>query len=295
MFQKKVRPSPISDAFYELLMQIYENNNQIDYIDPNIFVEKITSLHRHFYGNQQHDTQEFCRFLLQDFNCELNEVENPSSYRKEIAYNKDKKQMFIDYKNDCLSKENSFITDLFIGYFSFEYSCECGLKEYSFSQFLDLPLQMEPGFHRFDLLQMLKNTFKKKSIVDMAENCAVCNRTSHKTEMMRIASLPQILIISLQRINPDNGKKNNSPVNFSESMDLTEIIDTEISENYSLRYNLFAVTLHVGEINTGHYFSYIKIGNIWFCFEDIRVYKIGPHIDLTSKEIYTLFYMRSNY
>ena len=295
MFQKKIRPSPISDAFYELLIQIYENNNQIDYIDPNIFVEKMTSLHRHFYGNQQHDAQEFCRFLLQDFNCELNEVENPSSYRNEIAYNKDKRQMFINYKNDCLSKENSFITDLFIGYFSFEYTCECGFKEYSFSQFLDLPVQMDPGFHRFDLLQMLKNTFKKKSIVDMAENCAVCNRTSHKTEMMRIASLPQILIISLQRINPDNGKKNNSPVNFTESMDLTQIIDTDISDNYSSIYNLFAVTNHVGEINTGHYFSYIKIGNIWFCFEDIRVYKIGPHIDLTSKEIYTLFYMRSNY
>jgi ubiquitin C-terminal hydrolase len=295
MFQKKIRPSPISDAFYELLIQIYENNNQIDYIDPNIFVEKITSLHTHFYRNQQHDAQEFCRFLLQDFNCELNEVENPSSYRKEIAYNKELKQMFIDYKNDCLSKENSFISDLFLGYFYFEYSCECGLKEYSFSQFLDLPVQMDEGFHRFDLLQLLKNTFKKKSIVNMAENCAFCNRTSYKTEMMRIASLPQILIISLQRINPDNGKKNNSPVNFSENMDLSEIIDTQISDNYSSRYNLFAVTNHVGEINTGHYFSYIKIRNIWFCFEDIRVYKIGPHIDLTNKEVYTLFYMRNNY
>ena len=30
--------------------------------------------------------------------------------------------MFNNYKKDCLSKENSLITDLFIGYFSFEYS-----------------------------------------------------------------------------------------------------------------------------------------------------------------------------
>ena len=293
IMQKKAHPTPISEAFYELLLQIYDNNNQEDYINPGGFVEKFTSLHNQFYGNQEHDTQEFCRFLLQDFNCELNQVLNPSIYRKEMAYDRDKRKMFKNYKDDCHTKENSIITDIFIGYFSFEYNCECGFKEFSFSQFLDLPVQMNSGINGFDLFQMLQNNFYRKSYVDMGENCRFCKRTSKKEEIMRVAYLPQVLIISLQRINK-NGMKNEAPVRFYEGLDLREIIDAEISDGSSTKYNLFAVTNHIGEINTGHYFSYIKIGKNWYCFEDSKVYKVGYQINMTSKDVYTLFYMRSN-
>jgi ubiquitin C-terminal hydrolase len=296
ILQRKTNSTPISEAFYELLLQIYDNNNnsQEDYINPGSFVEKFTSLHNQFYGNQEHDTQEFCRFLLQDFNCELNQVTNPSIYKKEMAYDRDKKKMFKNYKNDCHTKENSIITDTFIGYFSFEYNCECGFKEFSFSQFLDLPVQMNSGINGFDLFQMLQNNFYKKSYVDMGENCRFCKRTSKKEEIMRVAYLPQVLIISLQRINPKNGMKNEAPVRFYEGLDLREIIDAEISDGSSTKYNLFAVTNHIGEINTGHYFSYIKIDKNWYCFEDSKVYKIGYQINMRSNEVYTLFYIRSN-
>ena len=294
ILQRKTNSTPISEAFYELLLQIYDNNNQEDYINPGGFVEKFISLHNQFYGNQEHDTQEFCRFLLQDFNCELNMVTNPSIYKKEMAYDRDKKKMFKNYKNDCHSKENSIITDTFIGYFSFEYNCECGYKEFSFSQFLDLPVQMNSGINGFDLFQMLQNNFYKKSYVDMGENCRFCKRTSKKEEIMRVAYLPQVLIISLQRINPKNGMKNEAPVKFYEGLDLREIIDAEISDGSSTKYNLFAVTNHIGEINTGHYFSYIKIDKNWYCFEDSKVYKVGYQINMKSNDVYTLFYIRSN-
>ena len=294
IFQKKIRETPISKAFYELLTQIYENNNREDYLNPVNFVENITSLHKQFYGNKEHDTQEFCRFLLQDFNYELNEVVSPSSYKKELEKNRNKKQMFLNYLDDCLSKENSIITDTFIGYFSFEYDCDCGFKEFSFSQFLDLPVQMNSNSSRYDLFQMIQESFCRKSYVDMGENCSFCNRTSKKYEMMKIALLPQILIISLQRINPYSGTKNDSPVKFYEGMDLRDIVDTEISDITYTKYNLFAVTNHVGKINTGHYFSYIKIGKNWYCFEDSKVYKVGYQIDMTSKEAYTFFYIKTN-
>ena len=295
IFEKNIRPCPISDAFYELLLQIYDNNHneQNDYINPCNFVDKFCSLHNQFYGNHEHDTQEFCRFLLQDFNCELNEVVSPSSYNKELPRS-NKKEMFFNYRKDCLSKEASLITDLFIGFFSFEYICECGYKEYTFSQFLDLPIQMNSNINGFDLFQMIQNNFYRKSHVDMGENCKFCKRTSKKNEIMRIASLPQILIISLQRINQHNGKKNEVPVKFYEGIDLREIIDYELSDGSSTKYNLFAVSNHVGEINTGHYYNYIKIGKIWYCFEDSKVFQVGYQIEMNSREVYTLFYTRNN-
>ena len=288
--------TPIANSFYYLLAQITENNRieKNESINPLIFVDTFRSIHKNFEEFKEHDTQEFCRYLLQDLNSELNEVNIPSSYKKELPKNKNKKESFDLYMKDCLSKEKSIITDLFIGYFSFEYDCECGYKEYTFSQFLDLPIQMDSNVHGYDLYQMLRNNFYKKSYVDMGENCSFCRRTSKKNELMKIARLPYILIISLQRIDPRSGTKNNASVKFYEGLDFKEIIDPETQRADLTKYDLFAISNHIGNINTGHYFSHIKIGNIWYCFEDSKVYKIGPQIDMNTQEVYTLFYKRKD-
>ena len=283
---------PVSDSFYELLLQMYETNN--DYINPSNFVNTFINLHNNFKRNQENDTQEFCRYLLQDFNYELNIITAPSNYKIELPKSKDKNEMFINYKKDCLSKEKSIITDIFIGYFSFEYYCECGYKQYTFSQFLDLPIQMSSNVQGYNLYQMLRDNFYKKTYVDMGKNCSFCGRTSKKNETMKIAYLPDILIISLQRINAKYGTKNESYVQFFEGMDLRDIIDTEIKNGGDTKYDLFAISNHIGQINSGHYFSNIKIGKDWYCFEDSKVYKIGAHIDMNTKEVYTLFYKRHN-
>jgi ubiquitin C-terminal hydrolase len=292
VFKEQSNSTPISNSFYYLLTQISENNTyeKNDSINPLIFVDTFKKLHKNFEGFQEHDTQEFCRYLLQDLNNELNQVQYPSSYKKEMAKNKTKKESFDLYVKDCLSKENSIITDLFIGYFSFEYKCECGFREYSFSQFLDLPIQMDANVQGFDLYQMLRNNFYKTSYVDMGETCSFCRRTSKKNEIMKIAKLPNILIISLQRINPKTGMKNNANVKFYEGLDLKEIIDPETQRADYTKYDLFAISNHIGSINTGHYYSNIKIGQNWYCFEDSKVYKIGPQIEMNTQEVYTLFY-----
>ena len=289
---KNSKTYPISNSFYELLLQMYETNK--DYINPINFVNTFINIHNNFKKYQENDTQEFCRYLLQDFNYELNIIESPSNYKKELPKKDNKNEMFINYKNDCLSKEKSIITDLFIGYFSFEYICECGYKQYTFSQFLDLPIQMDSNIQGYDLYQMIRNNFYKKSYVDMGENCSFCKRTSKKNEIMKIAYLPNILIISLQRINPKYEIKNESYVKFYEGFDLRDIIDTDIKDIKETKYDLFAVSNHIGHINSGHYFSHIKIGNEWYCFEDSKVYKIGVQIDMNTKEVYTLFYKRHN-
>ena len=265
--------TPISNTFYNLITELTDNSRfyNKDFINPVEFVDTFRNIHQNFEKYQEHDTQEFCRYLLQDFNKELNEVKTPISYKAELPKNKNKRESYLNYVKYCLSKEKSIITDLFKGFFSFEYTCECGYKEYSFSQFLDLPVQMDSNVYGYDLYQMLKNNFYKKSYVDMGENCSFCRRTSKKNENMKIALLPNILIISLQRINPKNGMKNEALVKFYEGIDFREIIDTEIQRTNSTKYNLFAISNHIGNINSGHYYSQIKINNNWYCFEDSKV------------------------
>ena len=99
----------------------------------------------------------------------------------------------------------------------------------------------------------------------------------------------------MQRINAQTGTKNNATVKFYEGLDFKEIIDPEIQRADKTKYDLFAISNHIGNINTGHYYSHIKIGQNWYCFEDSKVYKIGPQIDMDTKEVYTLFYKMKDY
>ncbi len=78
-FKNGIRPTPISNVFYELLLNV--SNEQYTYFIPSNFKDSFTSLHKEFFDNLEHDTQEFCRFLLQDFNRELKTIETPSSYK----------------------------------------------------------------------------------------------------------------------------------------------------------------------------------------------------------------------
>ena len=78
--------APISNSFYNLLAQITDNSQfeQKDFINPNNFINIFYEIHNNFERYQEHDTQEFCRYLLQDLNSELNEIKIPSSYKKEL-------------------------------------------------------------------------------------------------------------------------------------------------------------------------------------------------------------------
>ena len=67
-------------------------------------------------------------------------------------------------------------------------------------------------------------------------------------------------------------------------------IDNELEGNSLTKYKLFAITNHIGNLNTEHYYSYIKINNEWYYFTDSKVIKNNPDYD--SNEVYTLFYIR---
>ena len=78
-FKNGIKTTPIFYVLYELLLNV--SNEQYTYFSPSNFKDSFTSLHKEFFDNLEHDTQEFCRFLLQDFNRELNTIETPSSYK----------------------------------------------------------------------------------------------------------------------------------------------------------------------------------------------------------------------
>lgn len=59
-------------------------------------------------------------------------------------------------------------------------------------------------------------------------------------------------------------------------------------------YDLFAVVLHTGTLNGGHYTSVVKNKESWYEFNDDRVFKIQKHETnkIVSNHAYILFYQK---
>ena len=60
--------------------------------------------------------------------------------------------------------------------------------------------------------------------------------------------------------------------------------------NRSCMYDLLSVVVHVGEIDTGHYVSYCRVGDQWFAFNDHRV-ELASNSDVLGAKAYLLFYI----
>jgi len=109
----------------------------------------------------------------------------------------------------------------------------------------------------------------------------------------RIASLPKILILSINRA--FLGKNlNNSYLSFDETLDLKDYIDDDICKEKSTTYTLFAINECKGIIKErGHCYSYIKISNKWFKFDDHIYYEERPNFN--SKYVIGLYYIKNNF
>ena len=78
----------ISKQFYSLCKEVSSCISSA--CSPYDFKSAFGSKHSMFSGYNQHDTQEFCRILLEDMNSELNEVLHPAPYKELSTLNKSK-------------------------------------------------------------------------------------------------------------------------------------------------------------------------------------------------------------
>ena len=119
-------------------------------------------------------------------------------------------------------------------------------------------------------------------------------KKTHK-KIIKFSQPPNILILSLQRINGRTEKKNNCLVKFPEFLDIKDYIDKDcgyINENI---YELYGIGNHNGNINLGHYYAYIKLnGKKWYDFNDSKVNRYFKSEDSSSSS-YALFYKKKQW
>ena len=77
---------------------------------------------------------------------------------------------------------------------------------------------------------------------------------------------------------------------------MSEFLDHDCGFDMQPFYDLYAVVNHIGNIESGHYFSYIKFHQRenWYEFNDSSVKNIGNNIE-SFPYAYALFYIKNDH
>ena len=286
--------TPISQKFAELCKEFISTSSYA--ISPDDFKTEFGYKHRMFSGYRQQDTQEFCRFLLEDMNSELNEVKHPAPYKELSTLDKTKEQCDKEFDELFRKRENSLIMDVFYAQLINIFKCTCNFETYSFQKILDFPLLLQKN-KSISIEELLNEYFEGESI-EFGTKCEKCGKKTVHEKQVKISQPPNVLILSLQRINERTGTKNNCQVSFPDELDLSKYIEYECWKENKAKYTLYGIGNHSGSLNFGHYYAYIKIKlnsineGKWYEYNDSIV---SPHTYSTnsSSTAYVLFYKKN--
>lgn len=280
----------INKVFDELLKQ---HGKIKAVINPRIFVENFKNDNEEYNNYLQKDSEMFLEDLIWNINSQLG-VERIKRILPEPQ--NDKQKLFFKYlkesEDDCCYE----INDLFYVYFIHEKKCmnkECNCITYYFDQTTGLKLNFKYTQikQRIDLKTLIKQNFLNPCKIKSSFVCEYCRKCYEFSEKTRIAKLPKILIISLQKTDEENKIKIPWEVDYPDSFETDEIaiIDNYLNEN--IYYEIYAVNNHSGySPQSGHYYSMIKLEDLdsWFTYNDSYVEIISkPSPSINN---YILFY-----
>ncbi|KAL0225406.1 hypothetical protein RCL1_003318 [Eukaryota sp. TZLM3-RCL] len=123
--------------------------------------------------------------------------------------------------------------------------------------------------------------------------CPACKDFQRATKKIELYSVPDILIIHLKRFKYDSFFRDKIDVFIDypvQGLNLEPYVIN--SQGKSCIYDLFAVSIQVGGLGGGHYYSYAfnSAGNAWYEFDDSRVSPLNG--SPVTRNAYVLFYKR---
>ncbi|KAI1760921.1 ubiquitin carboxyl-terminal hydrolase [Hypoxylon sp. FL1150] len=290
-------PHCLSCAMDDMFQDFYALENTNGYTAANILSGFWISEKKAFENlvtTKEQDAHEFFQFLAE----ELHER------------NGDGKKPETGSEHSC----NCIIHQTFYGKQQSQTTCQhCGGQTNAVESFLDLSLGLEnlsqkrgkkaaKNAQSLTLLECLDEEYIKSDKCEY--RCRACQSSQQAKRDHSIKLLPNVLSIQLKRFEFKQGSRDrvaskiSTKVQFPLQLNMLpyttlgrtpEVKDSqELSR--SCTYDLLSVVEHVGEIDTGHYVTYSRVGDQWFSFNDHRV-ELAKKSDVLGSQAYLLFYM----
>jgi len=298
-------------VFKEIIVNLNNTNPQVVNNKQFITINREIAEHFNFeelFNGYQNDPHELMVYLL-------NKLHDAKKSKINISKNKDNYNDLDDYTKLYLNNytklyENNY--SLFVKNFYYQLlsciqcnKCKTITNNISPSDILCIsipdklinkknsPLDHSLQNKEISIYDCLNNMFKIESIDYECEKCE--NVKNNKMEK-KIMNIPKTLIMKIKKYyNIDNRMiKNNQAIKYPPILD----IQPYIIGNESVKYELYAIINHVGSMNSGHYYSYVKkyntktntFFNQWNCCNDSNVSTITNEEALNSENAYMLYY-----
>lgn len=279
----------------EMILEKYSERRPV--INPSIFVDNFKNQHLEYSGHSQKDTEMFLEDLIADINTQLSVLDKRIMHH--YSLNTEKEKLYYKYIEETERDSYFQINDLFYVCFVHEKQCySCKYISYYFDEATGLKLNFEKTRYQktIDIKKLIMNNFLKPIHSNSSFPCKNCKKSYKFIENTKIAKLPKILILSLQKTDIESNKKLPWLVEFNEkkSLDINELVDTELYYNGNCSYSLFAINNHIGSsTKSGHYYSliYLEAFKKWYSFNDEDVL---PASDISPNLYnYILFYKQN--
>ena len=274
-----------------LLQGIWEKNQLLR---PVSFKNMISQFYNQFAGTRQHDSHEFLAFLIELLHqslysqCKVTVHGTPKTEEHKMSLEA------LEQWKKYYEKEYSIFIELFYGQ---EYQTIKPLEEndenyisknYPPFSYLHLPIPYDKQ-NKCSIYDCL-NYYYDTTILENDNKYYWEEKKKYvkAKKIIKIWKPPKILIISIKRF-PKVGKKLGTKIEYPiNGLDLTDFVIRKKMSNYL--YDLFAISNHIGNYYTGHYFSYCKGTNgEWNEFNDLSISKINS-LPNESDTAYVLFY-----
>lgn len=289
--------TPITRAFYKLCQEISASKTSsgysrpYSYVTPREFLSIFSTKNPAFKGYGQHDSQEFCRILLEDMSFELNKGNKRAPYCELKTDGKRKVDCDNEYDEIFRRREDSIVIDTFYTQTINIFTCECGYQTYSFEKFLDIPLLLpRDSMSKIDLDRIINMHFEEKETIQWGTKCFRCKKKTQQEKELKITRPPEVLILSVQKLTP-RFDRSSTMIQFSEEINIDKYIDRECYRGPSCVYQLYGIMNHSGTMSFGHYYAHINVQGKWMEFNDSTVSNCY-YLSNPSRYAYVFFYKR---
>ena len=289
------RNKPITNAYIQCLRSV-SNPSLLDWNNSiNYFRQTLCSENPKLEGTKEIEPRFVFAFLIKELHKELNNPHNMNNTNKHLIISGEEASktsvvsVMFKFVTDLYNKFNSIISNSFLGLMKVTNICsQCKIKTYSFNSFFFVTFNLEQilKYNNFTQLNIQEQFLKQKNISQKSMYCGKCvNKTIHNS-YKNYYSLPNLLIISIQRGITYNYK---TPIIIAPSLDLTQSVEFQYSKK---QFNL--VSLLGRKVKNGNeiFFSIISIGNQWFYSEGNMIKEVSfPSNYNDFGDILMLFYI----
>lgn len=238
-----------------------------------------------FVGNNQHDASEFLTFVLDVLHEGL---AKPINLPDTILANNE--NHFQSWVKTFKSGYSVLVREMFGQFHTRTICIHCKHISSNYDPFSILHLPIPQNKENVSSLKDCISLFSQEEELDDNNKykCDNCNQVTNAHKMSEIWKVPNTLVLCLKRFNK-KGMKINTNVSFP--LDNFEFRTVSGDRNI---YDLYAVCNHVGDLNGGHYFSYVKHQetNNWYELNDGIIKGISNTARINNHYAYILFYKK---